>query len=81
MFIRHMMIATNETMHVVMNVTKMTQTPYAFPSLVVWWRVSVIQSRGRKCSTHIAIRSSDNNSPDHQQPIGQWHIDLAVEPF
>lgn len=33
-------IATNETMQVVMKVVMMTQTPYALPRLVVYFKVS-----------------------------------------
>ena len=31
--------------------------------------------------SYITVDSGDNNSTDHQQPIGQRHIELTVKPL
>ena len=45
---RQIIIATKETRHVVMKVTNITHTPYAFPSLVVCKMLVIICFSGTK---------------------------------
>ena len=78
--IRQIMIATSDTMHEVMNVTRITQTPYAFPRLVVY--VLLLRFKNgltTRVPTHVVIHGRDYDGTNHQQPICERDIYLAMK--
>jgi hypothetical protein len=79
--IRQEMMATKETMQVVMKVTTMTQTPYAFPRDVVWKKSQFLSTTRRVggSGTNIIVNCCDNDSSNHEQPVCKWHVDLLMK--
>lgn len=65
-------------MHVVRKVTRITQTPYAWPRLVVCNDVSYKYQDEDERVPYVGINCGHNDGTNEKEPIREWNVDLAM---